>query len=569
MSNLSDAVGIFPPRSTRTAETVVLCSFAVALAQKRGTIVCLFPDGAAFPLQLQKTPGVEFRSCASEKTVAATQVALPPSVEWFLSDPSRRSALCWVGFSPTMEDLHHARRLIAALTAAGVPADNVRRVLWNDGLPGALPAAAIEKYMGPPHLSLPYDPALLNEAERRALVIQSAKPRAAFSVALERWAQETREWWDHRAGTPVVATGDDKSETDLERRLTAALWSSLSGNANAEKFSAQQLSFQIDQELQRIIAASCMQLPAAALTELRRRVFDHVTGLGPLETLLRDASISEIMVNGHRSIFLERNGRIERCDRVFDSEVQLRTVIDRVVGRMGRRVDLSSPLCDVRLADGSRVNVVLPPLSLNGPVMTIRRFKPLYKSMNDLIDTNTLTTAQADQLARAVTDRDNIIVTGNSGAGKTTLLNVLTDLVPDDERIITLEDAAELQIRKPHVVKLETRARNAEGLGHISMSDLVINALRMRPDRLVIGECRGSEVVPMLQAMNTGHDGSLTTLHANSAAEALKRLESLVLLNAPEWPLAVVREQIEAGIDLLVHMKRSGGERKLVEIVRV
>jgi pilus assembly protein CpaF len=275
------------------------------------------------------------------------------------------------------------------------------------------------------------------------------------------------------------------------------------------------------------------------------------------------------MVNGERDIYVERDGGIFKSDGRFSNRAQLVTVIDRVVASGGRRVDASSPLCDVRLADGSRVNVVLPPVSLNGPLMTIRRFRENMLTMADLERAGTLSAVDARALRDCVQDHKNIVVAGNSGSGKTTLLNILSGYIDSTERIITIEDSAELKLQQPHVVRLETRTKNADGVGALGVSDLVVNALRMRPDRLVIGECRGAEVIPMLQAMNTGHDGSMTTVHANSAKDALHRLESMVLIGAPQWPIDVVRDHVRNAIDVIIYIKRSGPERKLIQIMDV
>lgn len=304
------------------------------------------------------------------------------------------------------------------------------------------------------------------------------------------------------------------------------------------------------------------------LPALRAGLINEVKGWGPLESLMTDTTVNEIMVNGPHCIYVERAGQIEKADVRFVDDRQLRAVVDRMVGEAGRRVDTSVPLCDVRLANGARVNVVLPPLSVDGPVITIRRFRPDIRNIDDLLRLGSLTENQAGRLRRSVEKRANILITGNSGSGKTTLLNALSAFIDPADRIITLEDAAELRLRAPHVIRLETRPKNLEGTGEISMAALVINALRMRPDRLVVGECRGTEVIPMLQAMNTGHDGSMATLHANSAQDAVRRLESLMLVGAPDWPMAAVRQQIASGLDVVVHLRRTGAERKLVEIGR-
>jgi pilus assembly protein CpaF len=295
-----------------------------------------------------------------------------------------------------------------------------------------------------------------------------------------------------------------------------------------------------------------------------------VLGLGPLEDLLKDPSIAEIMVNGPDHIYVERAGKIERCPVVFKDAEQLRQVIDRIVGQVGRRVDESSPMVDARLKDGSRVNVIIPPVALKGATLTIRKFAKEAIGIDDLIRFGTVTPEMAAFLQAAVKGRLNIVVSGGTGSGKTTTLNVLSSFIPDDERIVTIEDAAELQLPQDHVVTLETRPANVEGRGKISIRELVINALRMRPDRIIVGECRGGEALDMLQAMNTGHDGSLTTLHANNPWDAVSRLETMVLMAGVDLPMRAIREQISSAVDLVVHQSRlRDGTRRVVSITEV
>jgi pilus assembly protein CpaF len=308
--------------------------------------------------------------------------------------------------------------------------------------------------------------------------------------------------------------------------------------------------------------------------ETRERVFSdllhQVTGLGPLEPLLNDPSVTEIMVNGPEALFVEKQGRLHPAGVRFESETQLRAVIDRIVAPIARRVDESAPLCDARLPDGSRVHIVLPPLALEGPTVTIRKFSETPFNLESLVQRGALSAEMGEFLGRCVRGRKNIVVSGGTGSGKTTLLNVLSGLIAGDERIVTIEDAAELRLRQPHVVRLESRPANAEGRGAVSIRTLVINALRMRPDRIVVGECRGGEALDMLQAMNTGHDGSLTTLHANSPRDALGRLETLVLMAGIDLPVRVVREQIRSAVHLLVQVARfPDGARRIVSLTEL
>jgi pilus assembly protein CpaF len=299
-------------------------------------------------------------------------------------------------------------------------------------------------------------------------------------------------------------------------------------------------------------------------------VLDEAVGLGPIEALLADDSIGEIMVNTPHEIFVERNGLIERCPVSFSDDDAVRSVIDRIVAPMGRRIDESSPMVDARLPDGSRVNAIIPPLALRGPAITIRRFNRRLFEPQDLVRLGSLSSAMLEFLRLCVSYRKNIVVSGGTGSGKTTLLNLLSNLIPPGERIITIEDAAELRLAHPHLVSLESRPANAEGRGQVSIRDLVRNALRMRPDRIVVGECRGGEALDMLQAMNTGHDGSLTTVHANSARDVLSRLETMVLMAGVEMPIVAIREQVASAVDLVVHQARMvDGRRRVVEIAEI
>jgi pilus assembly protein CpaF len=303
---------------------------------------------------------------------------------------------------------------------------------------------------------------------------------------------------------------------------------------------------------------------------LGRLVLDEALGLGPLEPLLADATVSEIMVNGLAAVFVERAGRLERSGAGFSSERTLRGAIERIVSAAGRRVDEASPMVDARLRDGSRVNVVLPPLALHGPVITIRKFSRSRLDLAELVARGALSAAMAEFLRVAVQARLNIVVCGGTGSGKTTLLNAIAALIPEGERIVTLEDAAELALHHEHVVALEARPGNLEGQGEVSIRDLVRNALRMRPDRIIVGECRGGEALDMLQAMNTGHEGSMTTAHANSPRDLLARLEIMALMGGIELPLAAIRSQIAGAVDLIVHQTRYGcGARRISSMVEV
>ncbi|MGI5835241.1 MAG: CpaF family protein [Chloroflexota bacterium] len=306
----------------------------------------------------------------------------------------------------------------------------------------------------------------------------------------------------------------------------------------------------------------------------RQKLFDEVyaeiRGFGPIEPFLQDPNITEVMVNGPKSVYVESQGKIRKTDAEFDDDDHVMRIIDRIVAPLGRHIDESSPMVDARLPDGSRVNAIIAPLSLVGPCITIRKFSRRPLTVDDLIRFGSMTPELAEFLQACVKARLNIIVSGGTGSGKTTLLNVLSGFIPSDERIVTIEDAAELQLRQDHVVRLEARPPNIEGKGAVRIRDLVINALRMRPDRIVVGECRGSEALDMLQAMNTGHDGSLTTGHANSPRDMLARLETMVLMAGMDLPLRAIREQIASAIDLIVQQARMrDGSRRIVNVTEV
>ena len=303
---------------------------------------------------------------------------------------------------------------------------------------------------------------------------------------------------------------------------------------------------------------------------LAQNVLHETLGLGPLEPLLLDANVNDILVNGSQCVFVDRDGRLQITDVRFKDDNHLLHVINRIVSRIGRRVDESSPIVDARLPDGSRVNAIIPPLSLEGPILSIRRFRPIPFAFPDLVDKQTVNQAMANFLSMAVRARLNILVSGGTSAGKTTLLNVLSGHIADEERIITIEDTSELRLQQHHVIRLESRPPNIEGQGSVSQRELVKNALRMRPDRIVVGEVRGPEALDMLQAMNTGHEGSLTTVHANSPRDAISRLETLVLLAGIELSQRSIKEQIGSAFDLIVQVKRlSDGTRKVVSITEV
>lgn len=319
-----------------------------------------------------------------------------------------------------------------------------------------------------------------------------------------------------------------------------------------------------------VYRASGATLSPEQLEQLETQVMDELLGYGPIQPLLEDPTISEVMVNGPYHVFAEKSGRVFETDIKFDDEAHVYRVIDRILRPLGRRVDRKWPMADARLPDGSRVNVIIPPVAIDGPTITIRKFAKEKLVVDDLIRFGSLTQPMAEFLRACVQARLNIIVSGGTGSGKTTLLNVLSNFIPDHERIVTIEDSAELQLAKSHVVRLEARPPDPDGTGRVTIRDLVINALRMRPERIVVGECRGAEALDMLQAMNTGHDGSLTTLHANTPRDALSRLETMCLMAGIDFPIKVIREQIASAVDLIVQTARlRDGSRKVIQVTEV
>jgi pilus assembly protein CpaF len=331
-----------------------------------------------------------------------------------------------------------------------------------------------------------------------------------------------------------------------------------------------ELALRVRQTLQTVINSENTPLAAADRNRIAQEVSDEILGLGPLEPLLRDGEITEIMVNGPNNIFVERAGKIFAVDAKFTSDTHLRKTIDKIVSRVGRRIDESSPMVDARLADGSRVNAVIAPIALDGSILTIRKFSQDPFTDADLIAFGTLSEQARDFLRACILGRRNVVISGGTGSGKTTLLNVLSGFIPDDERIITVEDAAELQLRQRHVLRLEARPSNTEGKGQISIRDLVKNALRMRPDRIVVGEVRDGAALDMLQAMNTGHDGSLTTVHANAPRDSLSRLETMVLMAGIALPVRAIRDQVASALDLIVQIARlKDGSRRVVALTEV
>ena len=365
-----------------------------------------------------------------------------------------------------------------------------------------------------------------------------------------------------------AAVARENNLFDLKRKVQAALIAEMDPKTDLSQTA--QVRRTIEELFNRILEQQNVVLTRQDRLRLFEAIAAEILGFGPIEPLLNDDSVTEVMVNGPRSVFVEQNGRLFRTDIRFRDDEHVMRVIERIVSPLGRRVDEAQPYVDARLPDGSRVNVIIPPLSLVGPVMTIRKFSKRPLTPDDLVRLGSISQPMVDFLRACVEVRLNVVVSGGTGSGKTTLLNVLSGFIPGDQRIVTIEDAAELQLRQEHVIPLESRPANIEGKGRISTRELVANALRMRPDRIVVGEVRGAEALDMLQAMNTGHDGSLTTLHSNSPRDTLRRLETMVMMAGMDLPLRAIREQIASATNLIVHQERlRDGSRKITHITEV
>lgn len=388
------------------------------------------------------------------------------------------------------------------------------------------------------------NPAKASVQESGTGLSKSPESAAAVDAELQYWGRITHE--------QLI------SEMDLRRK-------------DVGRMSDEQLREEVNVLIERVLETLKSQFPASLPVDiLKTNVLNEAVGLGPLEKFLEDESITEIMVNNYQQIFLERNGKLEKSPWNFSSDQAVYSVIERIITPIGRRIDEGSPIVDARLKDGSRVNAIIPPLALKGPSLTIRKFPKHRLSFDDLLAGNSVSAEIVDFLRICVEQHKNIVVSGGTGSGKTTLLNVLSNFIPDQERIVTIEDAAELKLVQPNLVSLESRPANIEGRGSIAIRDLVKNALRMRPDRIVVGECRGGEAIDMLQAMNTGHDGSLTTIHANNPRDVISRLEVLVLMAGMDLPVAAIREQVASAVNIIIQQTRFPcGMRKITKVTEV
>jgi pilus assembly protein CpaF len=385
--------------------------------------------------------------------------------------------------------------------------------------------------------------------------VPAQRPRSGAATATPRRSA--------RRGPATPAASDWEAAKRTVRDLVIA-------DLGPRLAAVEDIDAEVNKVMEAALAKGAVKLPGGDRKRFVAEVSSDILGYGPLDPLLADTSVDEIMCNSYDDIYVERRGRIERTDARFSSETHFRQVIEKIVSGVGRRVDEGSPMVDARLPDGSRVNAILPPLAIHGPVMTIRKFSERPFTITDLVGNNTLTMDAGVFLEACVRARLNVLISGGTGSGKTTMLNVVSSFIPETERVITIEDAAELQMQQPHVITLEARPPNAEGRGAVTIRDLVRNALRMRPDRIVVGEVRGAEALDMLQAMNTGHEGSLTTVHANSPRDVISRLETMVLMTGFDLPVRAIREQVASAVDLIVHTERlADGSRRLTAITEV
>jgi pilus assembly protein CpaF len=471
---------------------------------------------------------------------------------------------------PTLLGVGATHAMLTALERFGIASSRIAFVLSD--LRGAAELQAREiadtlKYPVACELPAPGDRAwgrIFDQfAEKLAaapqMPVMTLRPSTAQPIGGRRQAQTA-------APAPSVA---ESLKTELHAALLTKIDFLAAARAQTDAEKLAQMRAQINAITDEFLASRADITSAEHASRVRREIVDEALGLGPLESLLADSEITEIMVNGAANVYVERRGKIEKTAKQFVDDRQVRLVIERIIAPLGRRIDESSPMVDARLPDGSRVNAIIAPLAIDGPSLTIRRFASRY-GIRQLLEVGSITQPVADFLRAAVESRLNILVSGGTGSGKTTLLNALSGFIPASERIVTIEDAAELKLEQPHVVRLESRAANLEGKGAVPIRELVRNALRMRPDRIIVGECRGGEALDMLQAMNTGHDGSLTTVHANSVRDALSRVETMVLMAGFDLPVRAIREQVSAAIDLVVHVARlRDGTRRVTAISEV
>jgi Flp pilus assembly CpaF family ATPase/cellulose biosynthesis protein BcsQ len=495
---------------------------------------------------------------------------------------------------PTLLGVTSARAVQTELAKFGIPASRVYLVLNQRDARAAVRPEEVERALGarllgniPPNSDRRYPKAIEALASAIGALpvpedIEPLKPSAKTPLG-DRRASNRRPKGDAKpedvmsgaaSEAHIVATMERTARDLLKSEIHDALAQRLdvvaASAALDEPKKIAELRVQIDTIVRELLSTYPAVFSSDELARIRQEIIDEALGYGPLEDLLAQPDVTEIMVNGPNNVFIERNGKIETTNKHFSDDRQLRVVIERMIAPLGRRIDESVPMVDARLPDGSRVNAIIEPLALDGPTLTIRRFGKHRMNTEDLVNMGAIEPPMLDFLRAAVEARLNLVICGGTGSGKTTFLNILSSFIPEGERIVTIEDAAELRLQQSHIVRLEARPPNLQGAGEIRIRDLVRNALRMRPDRIIVGECRGAEALDMLQAMNTGHDGSLTTVHANSARDAISRIETMVMMAGFELPIKAIREQISGAIDIVVHTTRMrDGSRKVIGISEV
>jgi len=516
------------------------------------------------------------------------------------------SDLVFLLFTPELLSLFHAKKIISGFIENHFPPQMVKPVLNKSGLKSALAEAQIRDYLKQDIFwDLPSESETLFESINKGVPAVINAPKSLFSRKIVQLAQNLsfaedeeekgrglfaglrqmlsnarRDYSRSDAQTPEAQSAAVPGADGIYEKLKESIYRKLVERikerqidvaAIKTKQQEEKAKRDIEREIDGILASEGKNLSERVdRIRLSKEIMDRALGLGPIEDLLKDPSITEVMVNGMDRIYVERKGKLSLTNKRFSSHDELMHIIQRIVVPLGRRIDEASPMVDARLADGSRVNVIIPPLSLVGPTITIRKFEKESFTFSNLIHMGTITAEMVEFLRVCVLLRKNIIISGGTGTGKTTMLNIVSGFIPKTERIVTIEDAAELRLPQDHVISLESRPPNIEGKGVVEIRNLVINSLRMRPDRIVIGECRGGEALDMLQAMNTGHDGSLTTIHANNPRDCLSRLETLVLMSGMELPVTAIREQIVAAVNIVMQLSRfSDGSRKVTHICEV
>ncbi len=507
------------------------------------------------------------------------------------------SSLLFLVVSPYLLSLRQGKNFLERLKSLHFPTGMLKVIVNMCDIKSALSKKVIESYMGQEVFAeIPYDPDGIVVSINESVPVMISQPQSNYSRAVKLLAQsilkEIEKFNKDKSGIFSTATSLSEREKikataeisdagtlsqakeDILSKLKDKIKKRLIDEFDLKSLDASQpelMRKKVQGKIENILAEEGTEgLSRDERSELVIALIDEVLGLGPLENLLRDDTISEIMVNGTKDIFVEKSGKIYSCEEKFNSNDEIRVVIDRILAPIGRRVDESTPLVDARLSDGSRVNVIIPPLSLIGPTITIRKFTMKKLGVNDLIEIGAVTGEMIEFMRACVQLRKNIVISGGTGSGKTTLLNMLSSFLPPDERIVTIEDSAELRLPQRHVITLESRPASIEGTGEISIRRLVINSLRMRPDRIVVGECRGGEALDMLQAMNTGHDGSLTTIHSNTPKDAINRLATMVVMAGTELPERAIKEQLVGAINIIIQTSRlSDGSRKITQVSEI